>query len=125
MSDAMTEEEYLSARGWKQSIGAWSREYGDRADWMPTAEAVAVQLEEDRRLYNFVRARSEMNSAMLSEPKGNHNHLRTPQFVMTDTLARLTAAERVDAIASIAERWCLACGAEQPRGQRCQCDNDE
>jgi hypothetical protein len=65
MSDAMTEEEYLSARGWKQSIGAWSREYGDRADWMPTAEAVAVQLEDDRRLYNFVRARSEMKRAML------------------------------------------------------------
>jgi hypothetical protein len=59
MSDVpMTEEEYLRARGWKQSIGAWSREYGDRADWMPTAEAVAVQLDEDRRVLAFVLARS-------------------------------------------------------------------
>lgn len=55
----MSEEEYLRACGWKQSIGAWSREWGDAAEWIPLAEAVKAQLAEDRARLAFVLARSD------------------------------------------------------------------
>lgn len=72
----MTEEEYLRAKGWECSIVANDEE----APWahprhpserfgvllrFTIERAIAVQLCEDRRIYNFVRARSEMQGGML------------------------------------------------------------
>jgi hypothetical protein len=72
----MTEEEYLRARGWTMqhhTTVMWSHdrrppEQYASTNWSTTAEAVAAQLEEDRRIYNFVRARSVMCGTMLREP---------------------------------------------------------
>ena len=67
MSDAMTEEEYLRARGWSVTASGLAGKLVDgkvRGQRL-IAAAVDTQVEEDRRLYNFVRARSEMRCGML------------------------------------------------------------
>ena len=71
----MTEEEYLRARGWDPG----EDDCGDANWWharhcktafpnverLSTSEAVAAQITEDRRLYNFVRERSIVENGML------------------------------------------------------------
>jgi hypothetical protein len=37
----------------------------------------------------------------------------------------LTDREREEATGRLRERWCLACGGEQPNGWRCHCEDDE
>jgi hypothetical protein len=72
MGEAMTDEEYLRARGWERgelSTGkVFWRKHGQR---MPSlAEAVETQLAEDRDCYNFVRAHTRMHGGYLWPQEG-------------------------------------------------------
>ena len=85
----MTEKEYLRVRGWRgpsREWGGWTHLRLSVAQGLPTAKAVAAQLEEDRRVLAFVLARSPSLS-IGDDVFGSAAFARTSITYLDETLA--------------------------------------